>query len=79
VSPSNAIADQIVCTTQYCASAEPAVTGPAASCSPPNRTRRLRTNNTRAHIDMPMFGCTLLLDNELVIDKGRIIDPKMQV
>jgi 2,5-dihydroxypyridine 5,6-dioxygenase len=36
-------------------------------------------NNTRAHIDMPMFGCTVLLDNEMVVDKGRIIDPKMIV
>lgn len=37
------------------------------------------TNNTTAHMDLPMFGCTVLLDNEVVIEKGKIVDPNMIV
>jgi 2,5-dihydroxypyridine 5,6-dioxygenase len=35
--------------------------------------------NTRGHYDVPMRDCTVILDNEVVIDKGRIIDPKQIV
>jgi 2,5-dihydroxypyridine 5,6-dioxygenase len=34
---------------------------------------------TRGHYDVPMRDCTVLLDNEVVIDKGRLADPKMVV
>jgi 2,5-dihydroxypyridine 5,6-dioxygenase len=34
---------------------------------------------TRGHYDVPMRDCTLMLDGETVIDKGRIVDPKMVV
>jgi 2,5-dihydroxypyridine 5,6-dioxygenase len=35
--------------------------------------------NTRGHYDVPMRDCTVILDNEVVIEKGRIIDPAMIV
>lgn len=34
---------------------------------------------TRGHIDMPMNGCTILLDNEVVVDHGRVVAPEMIV
>lgn len=34
---------------------------------------------TRGHYDVPMRDCTVLLDNEVVIDKGRLVDPAMVV
>jgi 2,5-dihydroxypyridine 5,6-dioxygenase len=34
---------------------------------------------TRGHYDVPMRDCTLMLDGETVIDRGRIVDPKMVV
>jgi 2,5-dihydroxypyridine 5,6-dioxygenase len=34
---------------------------------------------TRGHYDVPMRDCTLMLDNEIIIDKGSIVDPKMIV
>jgi AcrR family transcriptional regulator len=34
---------------------------------------------TRGHYDVPMRDCTVMLDNEVIIDKGRVIDPKMRV
>lgn len=37
------------------------------------------TNKTKAHLDLPMFDCTVMVDNRTVIEKGRIIDPKMIV
>lgn len=37
------------------------------------------TNNTRAHLDLPMFDCSVLVDNRTVIDKGRIVVPEMIV
>ncbi|MGE0797943.1 MAG: hypothetical protein AB7G13_18375 [Lautropia sp.] len=37
------------------------------------------TNATKAHIDMPMFGCSVWIDGKQVIDAGRITDPKMIV
>jgi 2,5-dihydroxypyridine 5,6-dioxygenase len=34
---------------------------------------------TRGHYDVPMRDCTVILDNEVVIDKGKLADPKMIV
>jgi len=34
---------------------------------------------TRGHYDVPMRDCTVMLDNEVIIDKGKITDPKMMV
>lgn len=35
--------------------------------------------NTRGHYDVPMRDCTVMLDNEVIIEKGRIVDEKMIV
>ena len=34
---------------------------------------------TRGHYDVPMRDCTVILDDKVIIDKGRIVDPAMQV
>ncbi len=34
---------------------------------------------TRGHYDVPMRGCSIYLDGKMIIDKGKIIDPKMIV
>jgi 2,5-dihydroxypyridine 5,6-dioxygenase len=34
---------------------------------------------TRGHYDVPMRDCTIALDGSVVVDKGRIADPKMKV
>jgi 2,5-dihydroxypyridine 5,6-dioxygenase len=34
---------------------------------------------TRGHYDVPMRDCTVMLDNEVIIDKGQVTDPKMRV
>jgi 2,5-dihydroxypyridine 5,6-dioxygenase len=34
---------------------------------------------TRGHYDVPMRDCTVMLDNEIIIDKGKVADPKMRV
>jgi 2,5-dihydroxypyridine 5,6-dioxygenase len=34
---------------------------------------------TRGHIDMPMCDCTIALDGEVVVDRGRLVDPAMIV
>ena len=34
---------------------------------------------TRGHYDVPMRDCTVLLDNDMIIDKGKIVDPGMAV
>jgi 2,5-dihydroxypyridine 5,6-dioxygenase len=34
---------------------------------------------TRGHYDVPMRGCTVTLDNDLIIDGGRLVDQKMIV
>ena len=34
---------------------------------------------TRGHYDVPMRDCTVMLDGEVIIDKGRIVDPAMKV
>ncbi len=36
-------------------------------------------NSTRAHVDLPMMGCTVRLDGRIVIDRGTVVDPKMIV
>jgi 2,5-dihydroxypyridine 5,6-dioxygenase len=35
--------------------------------------------DTKGHIDTPMCDCTVLLDNELVLERGKFVDPKMIV
>lgn len=35
--------------------------------------------STRGHYDVPMRDCTVMLDNKVVIDKGKLVDPKMIV
>jgi 2,5-dihydroxypyridine 5,6-dioxygenase len=35
--------------------------------------------STRGHYDVPMRDCTVILDNEVVIERGRVVDPKMVV
>jgi 2,5-dihydroxypyridine 5,6-dioxygenase len=34
---------------------------------------------TRGHYDVPMRDCTVILDNDVVIEKGKLVDPKMIV
>jgi len=34
---------------------------------------------TRGHYDVPMRDCTVILDNEVVIEKGKLVDEKMKV
>jgi 2,5-dihydroxypyridine 5,6-dioxygenase len=34
---------------------------------------------TRGHYDVPMRDCTVMLDNEIIIDKGKVADPKLRV
>jgi len=38
-----------------------------------------KVNDTHAHIDFPMFGCTVFIDDERVIEDGRIVDERMRV
>jgi 2,5-dihydroxypyridine 5,6-dioxygenase len=35
--------------------------------------------STRGHYDVPMRDCTVMLDNKVIIEKGRVVDPKMVV
>lgn len=35
--------------------------------------------STRGHYDVPMRDCTVILDNEVIIDRGRVVDEKMIV
>lgn len=35
--------------------------------------------NTRGHYDVPMRDCTITLDNQTVVENGKIVDPKMIV
>lgn len=35
--------------------------------------------NTRGHYDVPMRDCTVALDGKVIIDKGKLVDPKMRV
>jgi 2,5-dihydroxypyridine 5,6-dioxygenase len=34
---------------------------------------------TKGHYDVPMRDCTVMLDNDMIIDKGRLVDEKMIV
>lgn len=34
---------------------------------------------TKGHYDVPMRDCTVMLDNEVIIERGRFVDPAMQV
>lgn len=34
---------------------------------------------TRGHYDVPMRDCTVTLDNQVIIDRGRLVDPRMVV
>jgi 2,5-dihydroxypyridine 5,6-dioxygenase len=34
---------------------------------------------TTGHYDVPMRDCSIMLDNELIIDKGRFTEPEMVV
>jgi len=36
------------------------------------------TNDTPCHLDMPLKGCTLMLDNTLIVENGKIVPPEMQ-
>ena len=35
--------------------------------------------DTKGHYDVPMRDCTVALDGDVVIDKGRIVDPRMKL
>ncbi|MFX8719850.1 hypothetical protein ABTM43_20070, partial [Acinetobacter baumannii] len=37
------------------------------------------TRKTRGHYDVPMRDCTIALDGNVVVEAGRIVDPKMIV
>lgn len=37
------------------------------------------TRTTKGHYDVPMRDCTVVLDNDTIIDRGRIVDEKMIV
>ena len=37
------------------------------------------TRKTRGHYDVPMRDCTMMLDNKVIIEKGRIVDENMVV
>jgi 2,5-dihydroxypyridine 5,6-dioxygenase len=37
------------------------------------------TRRTRGHYDVPMRDCTIILDNEVVVERGRIVDDRMIV
>ena len=34
---------------------------------------------TKGHYDVPMRDCTVTLDNDVIIERGRFVDEKMQV
>ncbi len=34
---------------------------------------------TKGHYDVPMRDCSIMLDNDLILDKGRFVDPRMAV
>jgi 2,5-dihydroxypyridine 5,6-dioxygenase len=37
------------------------------------------TRDTKGHYDVPMRDCTVLLDHEVIIERGHLVDPKMIV
>lgn len=36
-------------------------------------------NDTPCHLDLPMQNCTLMLDNELIVDEGKVVPADMRV
>jgi 2,5-dihydroxypyridine 5,6-dioxygenase len=36
------------------------------------------TNDTACHLDIPMRNCSLFLDNQQIVDRGRIVVPELQ-
>jgi hypothetical protein len=46
-------------------------TGPNSQCG--------GKRTTRGHYDVPMRHCTIALDGKVVVDEGRLVDPKMIV
>jgi len=58
----------------------------AARCFPGNflfstgpNTQGGGKRKTRGHYDLPMRDCTIMLDGQTVVDKGRLVDPAMIV
>jgi len=45
----------------------------------PNNLTGPGSNKTKAHIDLPMFRCSVKIDGKTVISDGEIVDPKMIV
>ncbi|MDH7796798.1 MULTISPECIES: hypothetical protein [unclassified Beijerinckia] len=37
------------------------------------------TNSTPAHLDLPMFDCSVALDGKVIVDAGVVVDEKMRV
>ena len=37
------------------------------------------TNDTLCHLDIPLKGCTLYLDNQLIVDAGRVVPEEMRL
>ena len=35
--------------------------------------------STRGHYDVPLRDCSVALDNQVIIEKGKLVDPKMIV
>ena len=36
------------------------------------------TNDTACHLDLPMRGCSLFLDDEVIVEKGEVVPPDMK-
>ncbi len=36
------------------------------------------TNDTACHLDMPLRNCSLFLDDEPIVERGRIVSPEMR-
>ena len=43
------------------------------------RDKPRKTRDTKGHYDVPMRDCTIMLDNDVVIEKGIIKDKNMVV
>ena len=53
---------------------------PAISCSRPGpNSQGGGKRTTKGHYDVPMRDCTVTLDNDVIIERGRIADDKMRV
>ena len=51
--------------------------GETIACVSDLSTRRAYVH--RGHDDVPMRDCSIVLDNDLIVDKGKIVDAKMIV